>query len=488
MNQSDQLNALVVGSDSQIGSVLKTRLQQSGASVIGTTRKLTNVDQSTRYLDLEDLQMDQLGQGFDCAIICAAMTNIAQCDQDPVRSRKINVINTLRLIDFLVGQECFVVYLSSNAVFDGSLPFRTPADIPCPTTLYGRFKQEVEQHIISHFPRQACVLRLTKVISDDMPLLSEWRTKVGNGEKIRTFTNKLISPISVSEVAEAITLLMHQRAGGIHQLGGREELSFTQFARQIFKDKPSALALISAETDPSIQHIQYNSLMTHLPDYASAKASYSFEGSDLIVGSLLRNVSQGCYIDIGANHPVVQNNTYHFYRSGWRGLAVDGNDEFGALWGQIRADDIFVTGLISDAIKDVEFAIYPEKTISSIDAAAIARYSSRYRPEDVIVEKRTTTTLFDLKKTYLPDDEIHLLSVDIEGEDLNCLVGARLDQWQPGVIVIETKNMSLYDTTSNEVVRYLTSLGYRLIAKTPLDAFFVFPQKHYLQWIPASIL
>jgi len=27
-----------------------------------------------------------------------------------------------------------------------------------------------------------------------------------------------------------------------------------------------------------------------------------------------------------------------------------------------------------------------------------------------------------------------------------------------------------------------------LIAKTPLDPFFVFPAKHYLDWIPGSII
>ena len=39
------------------------------------------------------------------------------------------------------------------------------------------------------------------------------------------------------------------------------------------------------------------------------KISYSFEGSDLICASILRNVSNGVYIDIGSNHPEINNNT-----------------------------------------------------------------------------------------------------------------------------------------------------------------------------------
>jgi hypothetical protein len=218
------------------------------------------------------------------------------------------------------------------------------------------------------------------------------------------------------------------------------------------------------------------------------KISYSFEGSDLIVASLLRNIQDGIYIDVGANHPEVQNNTRYFYELGWNGLAIDGNEEFEKLWNQKRPRDIFVSELISDVVKEVEFAIYPENTISSIDVSTIQRYSTRFTNEEIIKKILSTNTLFNLKNKYFGEREIHLLSVDIEGEDLNCLVGANLDKWKPGVIVIETKNLSLYEVSDNEIVTYLSNLGYRLIAKTPLDAFFVYPSKTYLEWIPKQLL
>ena len=62
-------------------------------------------------------------------------------------------------------------------------------------------------------------------------------------------------------------------------------------------------------------------------DFSPAR-SHALEGSDLIAASLLRNVTGGTYIDVGANHPVSQSNTRHFYDKGWRGLAIDGNGEF----------------------------------------------------------------------------------------------------------------------------------------------------------------
>jgi hypothetical protein len=217
------------------------------------------------------------------------------------------------------------------------------------------------------------------------------------------------------------------------------------------------------------------------------KTSYSLEGEDLILASLLRDVEQGTYIDAGANHPVVINNTFGFYKRGWTGLAIDGNSSFAGLWAELRPRDTFIHALLSDTVKEVEFRIFPDDTMSSMDARTSERYAARFQPGAAKVQKMTTSLLGDLRKIHLPDVEIHLLSVDVEGEDLNVVAGADLTVMRPGVVVVETKNCSLYSPLKNDIVKYLTDLGYRLIAKTPLDAFFVLPEKHYLSWIPKTL-
>jgi hypothetical protein len=131
---------------------------------------------------------------------------------------------------------------------------------------------------------------------------------------------------------------------------------------------------------------------------------------------------------------------------------------------------------------------YSDHTLSTIDPISAERYTERFKSGEVLTEFRQTETLFDLKNQHLKDHEIHLLSVDVEGEDLNCLIGARLDLWQPGVIVVETKHLSLYDVRHNEIVAYLSNEGFRMIAKTPLDAFFIYPDKPYLSWIPKTLI
>jgi len=207
----------------------------------------------------------------------------------------------------------------------------------------------------------------------------------------------------------------------------------------------------------------------------------------LIVASILRNVSNGKYIDVGANHPEIQNNTKYFYDLGWGGLAIDGNDEFEFLWNERRPRDVFVTAVVSNVVKQVEFSIYPDRTISSIDSATKKRYASRYATDSVINKVYSTDTLCSLKDNYFGESEIHFLSIDVEGEDLNCLLGANFEKWQPGVIAIEVKNMSLNDISSNPIVQFLYNYGYSMLGKTPLDAIFVHPNKAYLEWIPKEL-
>jgi FkbM family methyltransferase len=218
------------------------------------------------------------------------------------------------------------------------------------------------------------------------------------------------------------------------------------------------------------------------------KTSYSLEGEDLILASLLRDVREGTYIDAGANHPTRVSNTFRLYQMGWSGLAIDGNEAFAPLWAAARPNDRFVHTLLSDSVKDAEFLVFPDDTMSSMDVDTSKRYAARFDTNAVTVRKMKTTTLATLQEQHLPAAEIHLLSVDVEGEDLNVLKGAALDRMRAGVVVVETKNCSLYRPLDNEIVSYMTGLGYRLVAKTMLDAFFVWPDKPYLGWIPRSLL
>ena len=265
---------LVVGIDGSIGSNLFTRLSSLGYEVYGTSRNHSSINKRVQFLDLEHPNLNLHQNEFSAAIICASITNIATCESDPVRSCKINVTGTIALIDLLLQSGSFVIFLSTNAVFNGGKAFATIEDTPNPITNYGYFKREVEIYLGESKFESSAVLRLTKLMTNDDKLLVTWRELASNNQPIPAFINTMLSHITVEEVISSIYNILGARESGTFQLGGLVEESYFDFAVNHFRDSPASLALLVESVDPSIppNTIRHNSLLTVLPNWNQTHA------------------------------------------------------------------------------------------------------------------------------------------------------------------------------------------------------------------------
>ena len=68
----------------------------------------------------------------------------------------------------------FIIYLSSHAVFNGEKAFYNHNDTTCPITVYGKHKNEVENYLTKNIKKNSCILRLTKVITNNTPFNKKW--------------------------------------------------------------------------------------------------------------------------------------------------------------------------------------------------------------------------------------------------------------------------------------------------------------------------
>ena len=53
------------------------------------------------------------------------------------------------------------------------------------------------------------------------------------------------------------------------------------------------------------------------------KYFYSFNAVDIVVDYIFKNNKSGFYLDVGAQHPISNNNTYLLYKRGWKGINID---------------------------------------------------------------------------------------------------------------------------------------------------------------------
>ena len=189
----------MVGADSKIGSCLANYLISKGERVLLTTRRRETVSDSRIFLDLSnDVENWRIIEDISVAYLCAAVTSIAKCRTMPLESYIVNVRNTLILAKNLISRSTFLVFPSTNLVYDCKRPFLKAEEPLNPRTEYGRQKAEVEKHL----------------------------SKMGKG-------------VSIVGVIRFYNVLRR-----VFQISGSEEISYEQIARHIARRLSASQELV----------------------------------------------------------------------------------------------------------------------------------------------------------------------------------------------------------------------------------------------------
>jgi dTDP-4-dehydrorhamnose reductase len=224
---------LVVGGDSEIGGAAYRTMTAAGRPVAATTRRPGRAAEWP-LLDLAQPLGDWLPPaGTRAACIFAAVARLAACAGDPEGSAHINVTQTLGLIERLLAHDVYVVFLSTNQVFDGHTPHVAADEAACPVSEYGRQKALTEAAVKERMAQGAplAILRLAKVASPGMALIDGWVSSLAAGKPICAFHDMTMAPTPTELVVAAIEALMADRRPGIYQLTGPRDVTYSEVGR-----------------------------------------------------------------------------------------------------------------------------------------------------------------------------------------------------------------------------------------------------------------
>ncbi len=232
---TDALSILVIGADGQVGRVAYQDLLRRGYEVFGTTRRTEGEAKDCLFLDLSlaPSEWPELPP-VDVAVICTAVTSIAECQNDPDVTAVVNLHAPVALAEKLTRQGTMVLFLSTTGVFDFTRPFRHHDDPPCPVTNYGRQKAEAEARILE-LEGKTVVLRLTKIIGPDMPLLNRWQTELASGQNITAYQDTTIAPITAVFASRVMHEIIGSGTEGIFHASGDDDLPYTVLAEQLIR-------------------------------------------------------------------------------------------------------------------------------------------------------------------------------------------------------------------------------------------------------------
>ena len=247
----------VVGADGLLGSALFARGRRKGLDVCATMQHGDDPAAGIWRLDLGKPLDDWSPPRCSSAVLCAAITSLEACRRDPAGTRHINVNQTVRLADRLVSAGAFVVFVSSNLVFDGTHPCRPAEDALCPQTEYGRQKAEVERALAA-FGESVAVVRLTKVVHPQWALIRGWIESLRGGRTVEAFADTVCAPIPLDVAAGGLLDVARRRLPGIWQLSAATDVSYAEMARHLARQvggAPELVIDISARTRGSLEHV-----------------------------------------------------------------------------------------------------------------------------------------------------------------------------------------------------------------------------------------
>lgn len=203
--------------------------------------------------------------------------------------------------------------------------------------------------------------------------------------------------------------------------------------------------------------------------YNRYNISFSKAGDDIQLNKLIKAITPGAYVDIGCWHPVKASNTYYFYLRGWKGICIDPNPELKILYNKFRKNDIFINSAIGIDNQDLKYYMLNNNysSMNTLNYDFIRNHDLENHIEQTInVPVHTLKDVLD--KNINENDRLDFFDIDVEGLDLEVLKSNDWLKYRPKIIMIETDLCLLKDVNS-DIVHYLATVDYRLIAKSVIS-------------------
>jgi dTDP-4-dehydrorhamnose reductase len=223
---------VVTGAGGQLGSEL---CRQLAARAIGMDLPAFDLTDGERVLDM-------LGRASPSAVInAAAYTQVDRAEDEPELCRAINVTGVGHLVEACQKSGAVLVQVSTDYVFGGGPPRRTPyreTDPPSPQGVYAKTKlagEEEASQMERHFVVRTCGLygnpgpRCAGNFVRTMLRLGQERSE------LRIVRDQVCTPSYVPHVARAILFLLTTQSFGTYHVVNSGQSTWYDFAAEIFR-------------------------------------------------------------------------------------------------------------------------------------------------------------------------------------------------------------------------------------------------------------
>ncbi|RRW10433.1 FkbM family methyltransferase [Stutzerimonas stutzeri] len=200
--------------------------------------------------------------------------------------------------------------------------------------------------------------------------------------------------------------------------------------------------------------------------------SYAQNFEDVMLWRALKHVKNGFYIDIGAQHPVVDSVSLAFYEHGWRGVHVEPTLQYSSLLRAARPDESVFQLAIGNQSQQLTFFEFEDTGLSTADAEIARKHqASGFKCRETLVPILSLDALLQ----QVDARDIHWLKVDVEGLEKEVLESWQSSSKLPWVIVVESTRPLTQEKSHQEWEALLLAKGYSYVYFDGLNRFYISP-------------
>jgi len=166
---------------------------------------------------------------------CAAATDVDWCEDHPEDARRINSDAPGHLARWARAHGARLVFVSTDAVFDGRRGAYAETDAPSPLNVYGSTKCVGERAVQQELP--ASLVVRTNIYGWNLQpkeSLAEWILgRLEAGKDVPGFDDAVFTPILADDFCEFLLHMMDRSMGGLYHVVGSEALTKFEFAKRV---------------------------------------------------------------------------------------------------------------------------------------------------------------------------------------------------------------------------------------------------------------
>lgn len=201
---------------------------------------------------------------------------------------------------------------------------------------------------------------------------------------------------------------------------------------------------------------------------------YTRNFEDVLIQRVFSNIPVGFYMDVGANLPVIDSNTYGLYSTGWSGVAIEPllPEPTRQSWQDVRPRDALIQEAVGSHVGELDFHVFDISQISTGSKDSIELWHANgVEPTHVKVVQQTT--LNEVMNKHASVKEWHLLCIDVEGMEFEVLKGLDWQKHRPWLVILEATQPGTPTPNHQEWEPYLLEQGYAFAYFDAVNRYYV---------------